>query len=191
MTLCRLLSSNGPQTHRQAQCQLQDAVCIQTRIRGQGRAQHRSHADSTAERQGDVQTKQRDICREVERSSCCGFLNIKRYLAASSIHSLICVSFSHSLSLSRVPSPSAWEFQSDIITMMKTDPINTDRYDEYNSDYGGSDNQIRKERLIEVCSVFVFGNSFQPCVLMYEELQSQRQSGNHVGLCEGLSGPLQ
>lgn len=31
----------------------------------------------------------------------------------------------------------------------------------------------KKGRLIEVCSVFVFGNSFQPCVLMYEELQRQ------------------
>lgn len=42
----------------------------------------------------------------------------------------------------------------------------------------------KKERLIEVCSVFVFGNSFQPCVLMYEELQKHRWCGNHLG------GPL-
>lgn len=40
----------------------------------------------------------------------------------------------------------------------------------------------KKKRLIEVCSVFVFGNSFQPCVLMYEELQRQRERGNHLGL---------
>lgn len=54
------------------------------------------------------------------------------------LHTLMCVSFYRSLSLF-LP-PSAWEFQSDIITMMKTDPINTEHYDEYNSDYGGSDN---------------------------------------------------
>lgn len=54
--------------------------------------------------------------------------------AASSIYSVMYVSLSLSLSLS------AKEFQSDIITMMKTDPINTEHYDEYNSDYGGSDN---------------------------------------------------
>lgn len=42
--------------------------------------------------------------------------------------------------LPRPLSLSAWEFQSDIITMMKTDPINTEHYDEYNSDYGGSNN---------------------------------------------------
>lgn len=48
----------------------------------------------------------------------------------------------------------------------------------------------KKEQPIEVCSVFVFGNSFQPHVLMYEELQRQRYCGNHLGLWKGLSGPL-
>lgn len=78
--------------------------------------------------------------------------------------------------------------------MMKTDPINTEHCDEYNSDYGGRDNQIsrkKRERLIEVCSVFVFGNSFQDGVLIYEELQRQQQCDNHQGVWEGLWGPLQ
>lgn len=49
----------------------------------------------------------------------------------------------------------------------------------------------KKEKLIEVCSVFVFGNSFQPCVLMYEELQRQRWRGDLLGIEEGLLGSLQ
>lgn len=47
-------------------------------------------------------------------------------------------SFSHFLSF--FFSSQAWEFQSDIITMIKTDPINTKSYDEYNSNYRGTDN---------------------------------------------------
>lgn len=47
-------------------------------------------------------------------------------------------SFSHFLSF--FSSSQAWEFQSDIITMIKTDPINTKSYDEYNSNYRGTNN---------------------------------------------------
>lgn len=48
----------------------------------------------------------------------------------------------------------------------------------------------KKGRLIEVCSVFVFGNSFQPCVLMYEELQRQRWVVVIWVSRRGLLGPL-
>lgn len=89
-------------------------------------------------------SRQSEGAGEVQHSCCCGLLNFKSGSrkqnpfspADSSLWSRSLPLFSPSLSLSFL----AWEYQSDFITMMKTDPINTERYDEYNSDYGGSNN---------------------------------------------------
>lgn len=78
---------------------------------------------------------------------------------------------------------SAWQIQSDIITMMEIDPINTKHCDEYNSDYGGRDNGITKERETHwslVC--FCVWEFLLTIRLMYEKLQSQQWSGNDLGL---------
>lgn len=136
-------SLEGSRIASMALCQLQDwAKGSEVGAKPQTKLIH------SRERQWKVQTKQGGFCREaVTQSCCCGPPNIKWYVDPRSSpphlrllppHTPCDVCISPALTRSR--SPTAWEFQSDIITMMKTDPINTEHYDEYNSDYGGSHN---------------------------------------------------